>query len=77
MGGPGKVRAKREALLGGGDHLWVSVPKPDGPKTHAIFDEFIAIDIPHPAAVAARDETGCEDRILIVALRIGVAAARD
>jgi hypothetical protein len=53
------------------------VPEPDGAKTHAILDEFVAIDVPHPAAFAPRDETGREQRILIVALRIGVAAARD
>jgi hypothetical protein len=53
------------------------VPEPDGAKTHAIFDEFIAVDIPHPAAFAARDESGRKQRILIVALCISVAASRN
>ena len=44
-----------------------------GPVAHAIFDIFIAIDIEDMRTAAALDETRCQNRVLIVALGIGVA----
>jgi hypothetical protein len=47
----------------------------DGAVAHPVFDVLPAIGVPDPASEAARDETGREDRILIIALGVGVAPA--
>ena len=47
----------------------------DRAQAHAVLDELVAVDVPDVAALAARDEARRELGVLVVALRVGVAAA--
>ena len=51
--------------------------QPDGAEPHPVLDEFIAIHVPDVTAMAPRDEGRSDHGILVVALRVGVGAARD
>ncbi len=51
--------------------------EPDRPIAHSVLDVAVAIDVEHVAALAALDEARRQHGILVVALGIGVAAARD
>src|SRR5690606_29100753 len=44
------------------------------PVAHAEFDEFVAVDVPDATALASFDKPRSQYRILIVALRVGMAA---
>ncbi len=50
--------------------------KADRPITHAVFDIFISIDIPDMAAISPFNESGRQNRVLVVTLCIGMRAAR-
>ncbi|MNE26254.1 hypothetical protein D3C80_1196120 [compost metagenome] len=50
--------------------------KADSPIAHTVLDIFISIDIPDMAAVSSGNKTGRQDRVLVVALGIGMGAAR-
>jgi hypothetical protein len=56
-------------------HLGIRVAEAHRAQAHAVLDELVAVDVPHPAAPAACDEGGRLAGILVVALRVGVAAA--
>jgi len=49
----------------------------NGAQSHAIFDEFVAVDVPNMATMAPPQETWCQDWILIIPFGIGVGATRD
>jgi hypothetical protein len=53
------------------------VAKNNGTQTHPVFDEFVTVDIPHPTSLTSLNKAGTEEWILVVALRIGVAASRN
>ena len=57
------------------DHRRVGVTQRDRAQTHAVLDEFVAIEIPDVAALAAGDEAGRALRPLVVSLGVGVRAA--
>jgi hypothetical protein len=48
-----------------------------GTQAHVVLDEFIPVGIPRVGASAAHDESWRLERELIVALGIGMGAARD
>ena len=72
---PREVAAVVERLARGLHDRGVCVPEADGPVAHAVLDELVAVGIPDAAARAARNEAWRENRILIVALGVGVASA--
>src|SRR5690606_34629061 len=53
----------------------IGMTEADGAIAHAVFDIFMPVDIEDMRAGTALDETGCQNRVLIVALGIGVTAA--
>ena len=73
----GEVAAAQQLALHRVDHRGIGVAEPDRAVAHAVLDVLAAVAVPHPAAAPARDEPGRQDRVLIVALGVGVAAARD
>ena len=73
--GTGEVAAPLEFPLRRLQDRRIGVPQADRPVAHAVFDVLLALGIPDPAAQAARNEPRRADRILIIALGIGVAAA--
>ena len=75
--GAGEVAAAHQLALRRIDHRGIGVAEPDRAVAHAVLDVLVAVGVPHPAAEPARDEAGRQDRVLVVALGVGVAAARD
>ena len=75
--GAGEVAAAHQLAPRRVDHRGIGVAEPDRAVAHAVLDVLPAVGVPHPAAEPARDEPGRQDRVLVVALGVGVAAARD
>src|SRR5690606_10209449 len=73
----GEIAASDELMPDGFENRRVGMAQPDGTVTHAVFDVFAAVDVPYATAQPAHDERRRLDRVLIVSLRICVAAARD
>ena len=74
--GPGEVGAELERRAHRLDHRGIGVAERDRAQAHAVLDELVAVDVPDVAALAARDQRRRELRVLVVALGVGVAAAR-
>ena len=72
--GAREVGASGEFLLHGLQNRRVGMTETDRAVAHAVFDVLAAVGVPDPASQAARDEPWCQDRVLIVPLRVGVAS---
>ena len=56
-------------------HRGEGVAERHGAQAHAVFDELVAVDVPHPTALPAHEDRQRVGGILIVALGVGVRAA--
>ncbi len=72
---PREVRSLFHRLPRRGENRFIAMAETDGAVAHAVFDELVSIDVPDPAPLAALDEAGRQHGILVVAFRIGMAAA--
>ena len=73
-GGADEVGAVFELAADGFDYRGVGVAERDGAEAAAVLDEFVTVDVPDAAALAAGDEAGGELGLLVVALCVGVGA---
>src|SRR5262249_44813564 len=62
-----EVDTKLHLSVGSFDYGIIGVAERDGTKTHAVLNILIAVEIPDVTAFAARNESRCKVRILIVA----------
>ncbi len=53
------------------------MPQRDGAQADAVFDELVAVHVPRVRALAPHDEARRLHRKLVVALGVGVGAARN
>ena len=74
---PSEIHAVEHGAIRGIHHGPVAVPQRDRSQAHPVLDVFVAVDVPHVAPLSASHKARRELRILIVALRVGMAAARD
>src|SRR5690606_4093059 len=74
---PREIASVLQGIAHGAKDRRIGMAKTDSPIAHAIFDIFVTIDIEYMRAGAALDEARSQNRILVVALGIGVAATRN
>lgn len=72
-----KVRASGQLLNRGFHDSWKAMAQRHRAQSHSVFDKLVAVDVPYMAARASRDEAWREERVLIVALRVGMRSAWD
>src|SRR5438552_10835281 len=63
-------------LDGSGNYLWISVAKRNGAQSHPVFDELVAVSVPDVTTKTFGNESGRQQRILIIAFRIRMRPAR-
>ena len=74
---PVEIRPELHLADRGLDDRRVGMAQRHRTQAHRILDELAPVGVPHAAATPAGDERRSIGRILIVALGVGVAAARD
>ena len=71
-----EVGALAESRLRGAHDCRIRMPETDRPQPHPVLDELVPLRVPDPAALSADEQGGRVRGPLVVALRVGVRAAR-